>query len=322
MKTMKQHTLKKLVAIACLMILALPIFAGDINNSAAAYIRMGIGARIIAMGEAGSAAANDVTAAYWNPAGLSDLKDIEFTTTYSLDMGYDRTYQHAAVAYHFSFGTMALNWVNAGVTDIVGTDANNNDTGVFNNSENNIALSYANRYKKLSYGISPKLYTSSLDSDTEMGFGLDLGARYDINQYLVAGIMLRDLYGTLAEDRIPYQVQAGLAAYPFLGVTLAADLHYEQEEDPYLIFGAEYWTNIGKDPEADSKLSVINVQEQNTWTDLFTHFQTGLRVGFNDNRLSAGAGIRFRNFQLDYAYRIGNHDIFGDDHMLGLILRF
>ncbi|MCK9333308.1 MAG: hypothetical protein M0Q19_09075 [Candidatus Cloacimonetes bacterium] len=322
MKTMKTNMIKKLVTLSCLMILALPIFAGDVNNSAAAYIRMGIGARIIAMGEAGTATAKDVTAAYWNPAGLSYLKDIEFTTTYALNMGYDRTHQHAAVAKRFGFGVLALSWINAGVSDIIGTDASNNDTGVFSNSENNIALSYAHRYKKLSYGISPKLYTSSIDGDTEMGFGLDLGAKYDINQYLEAGIMLRDIYGTLADDAIPYQIQAGVTAYPFLGVTLAADMHYEKEEDPYFIFGAEYWTSIGRDTEADSKLSVLNVQERNAWADLFSHFQTGLRVGFNDNRFSAGAGIRFRNFQIDYAYRIGNHDIFGDDHLLGLILRF
>lgn len=322
MKTMKRNTLIKIVALSCLMILALPIFAGDVNNSAAAYIRMGIGARIVAMGEAGTATAKDVTAAYWNPAGLSYLKDIEFATTYALDMGYDRNYQHAAIAKRFGFGVMALSWVNAGVSDIIGTDINNNDTGVFDDSENNIAISYASRYKQLSYGITPKIYTSSIDGDTEVGFGVDLGAKYDINQYLEAGLMLRDIYGTLADDTIPYQAQLGVTAYPFLGVTLAADVHYEKSEDPYLIFGAEYWTTVGKDPEADSKLSVINVQERNAWADLLSNFQTGLRVGFNDNRFSAGAGIRFRNFQIDYAYRIGNHDIFGDDHLLGLILRF
>ncbi|MFA5282657.1 MAG: hypothetical protein WC368_08085 [Candidatus Cloacimonadaceae bacterium] len=322
MKNMNNNILVKLVASACLMLLALPIFAGDLNNSAAAYIRMGIGARIIAMGEAGTATARDITAAYWNPAGLSYMKDIEFTTSYAMDMGYDRSYQHAAVGRHFGFGVLALSWVNAGVSDIIGTDASNNDTGTFSNSDNNIALSYANRYKRLSYGLTPKLYTSAIDGDTEMGFGIDLGAKYDINQYLEAGLMLRDAYGSLADDRIPYQVQAGITAYPFLGVTLAADLHYEQEEDPYMIFGAEYWTTIGKDPEADSKLSVINVHERSAWADLFSQFQTGIRVGFNDNRFSAGAGIRFRNFQIDYAYRIGNHDIFNDDHLLGLILRF
>lgn len=322
MKTMNKQTLIKLVSLICLMILALPVFAGDVNNSAAAYIRMGIGARIIAMGEAGTATANDVTAAYWNPAGLTDLKDIEFSTMYAMDMGYDRSYQNAAIAKRFGFGVMAVNWVNAGVSDIDGMDNAGNPTGSFDDAEHNIAVSYANKMKRLSYGVTPKLYLSSIDGETKSGFGLDLGAKYDISQYFEAGLMIRDLAGSLAEDRIPYQVQAGVTAYPLMGVTVAADLHYEQSENPYLIFGAEYWTTVGRDPEADSKLSVINVSEKSTWADIFSHFQTGLRVGFNQNRFSAGAGIKFRNFQIDYAYRIGNHDTFNDDHLLGLILRF
>jgi hypothetical protein len=322
MKTMKTINLTKLVALIALMVLTLPVFAGDINNSAAAYIRMGIGARIIAMGEAGSATANDITAAYWNPAGLTDLKDIEFSTTYALNMGYDRTYQNAALAKRFGFGVLAVNWLNAGVSDIDGYDGVGNPTGTFDDGEHNLAISYANKYKRFSYGLTPKIYLSSIDGDTESGFGLDLGAKYDLNQYLEAGLILRDLLGSMAGDRIPYQAQLGVTAYPLMGVTVAADLHYEQSENPYLIFGAEYWTTIGRDPEADSKLSVINVSEKSTWADIFSNFQTGLRVGFNQNRFSAGAGIKFRNFQIDYAYRIGNHDIFNDDHLLGLILRF
>lgn len=322
MKTMNNQTTIKLVTLICLTIVALPIFAGGINNSAAAYIRMGIGARILAMGEAGTASANDVTASYWNPAGLTDLKDIELSTMQAISMGFDRSYQNAAFAKRFNFGVLAINWVNAGVGDIEGMDTLGNPTGSFSDSENNFSVSYANKYKRLSYGLSPKFYLSTIDGESETGIGLDLGAKYDINQYLEAGLMLRDAYGSLAGDRIPLQAQLGVSAYPILGVTVAADMHYEQSEDPYFIFGAEYWTSVGRDPEADSKLSVINVHERSTWADILSHFQTGVRVGYNQNRFSAGAGIKFRNLQIDYAYRIGNHEIFNDDHLLSLILRF
>lgn len=325
MKTMKNIAalrLMKYFVIGLLLALTLPLSAEDINNSAAAYVRMGIGARIIAMGEAGTATANDVTAAYWNPSGLTDLKDIEFSSMYSLNMGYDRKYQYAAFGKRFGFGVLAVNWINASVDDIIGTDDSGNLTGTFNDAEHNISLSYANAYKKLSYGLTPKFYLSNMDGESESGMGLDLGLKYDLNQYIEAGLMVRDAYGKLAGDSIPYQLQIGATAYPFLGVTVAADMQMEKDESPKFVFGAEYWTSIGRDPEADSKLNVINVQEKNTWSDIFSNFQTGLRVGFNDNRFSAGAGVKFRNFQLDYVYRIGNHDIFNDDHILSLILRF
>jgi hypothetical protein len=175
----------------------------------------------------------------------------------------------------------------------------------------------------MSYGFSPKFYLSTQNGEAESGFGLDIGAKYDVNQYIESGIMIRDLYGKVADDTVPTQVQAGVTAYPFIGVTIAADLVWEKSESLGIAFGGEYWTSVGRDPEANSKLNVINVKEQNSWADVFSNFQTGVRVGFDaDNRFSAGAGLKFRNIQMDYVYRLGNHDIFNDDHIISLILRF
>ena len=71
---------------------------------------------------------------------------------------------------------------------------------------------------------------------------------------------------------------------------------------------------------------MITVKERNTWKESFSYAQTGIRVGFNQkegqNRFSVGTGVRFRNFQLDYAFRLNNHAIFSDDHIISLIFRF
>ncbi len=318
----KIMNLKTSLLLLCLILGSLSLFAADINNSAAAYIRMGIGARVIGMGEAGTAITKDITAAYWNPAGLMEMKDIEFSSMYNLSMGYDRTYKYAAIGKRFGFGVLALNWVNAGVEDIEGFNDLDQPTGFFGNQEHNIAISYANRYKRLSFGGTPKLYLSSVEDDTEVGFGLDLGAKYDLNQYFQAGLMVRDLIGKLGEDTIPTQLALGVAGHPFMGVTIAADLSLESAESPKLNFGAEYWTPIGRDPEADSQVSVVNMTERSSWDDILTNSQTGLRVGFNEGRFTLGTGLRFRSVQLDYAYRFGNHDIFNDDHIISLILKF
>ena len=41
------------------------------GTTAAQFLKIGIGPRAIAMGSAFTATANDLTAIYWNPAGLS-----------------------------------------------------------------------------------------------------------------------------------------------------------------------------------------------------------------------------------------------------------
>lgn len=320
MKRNNNTHLKALALTALVTLLLMPLAAG-VNNSAAAYIRQGIGAREISMGEAGSAISRDLTSAYWNPAGLNKIKDIEVGAMYNFSMNLDRSHQYASIAKPFGFGTLALSWINAGVKDIEGYDELDNPTGTFNDNEHSFGISYANRWKDISYGATPKFYFSTLDGKTKAGMGLDLGARYDINQYLEAGLMLRDIISGYAGDRIPIEASLGVAAYPLIGVTLAADLKWE-EENPYLAVGAEYWTSIGQDPEADSKLSVISVKERSTWEEVFSYAQTGVRLGFNQGRFSAGTGIRFRNFQLDYVFRLNNHEIMSDDHIISMIFRF
>lgn len=320
----KSLTPNALLISLIMLLTGLNLSAADINNSLAAYLRMGVGARVIAMGEAGSTVSQDVVAGFWNPAGLASLKDLEVATMYKIGMGFDRSHNYAAIGKNFRFGALAFSWMNASVGDIDGYDTNGNPTGSFSTDEHCLALSYALDFNRLSLGLTPKFYYSSYATaeDNESGYGVDLGVRYDINQYLEAGAMVRDAYGVLGGDRIPYEITAGLAVYPLAGITLAADAKLEQDEDPLFCFGAEYWTSIGRDPEAGSQLSDAPVSEENSWSDILSDVQTGLRLGYNDGQLSAGTGIKFRNFQLDYTFRLNNHEIFNDDHILSLILRF
>ena len=44
------------------------------GTTAAAFLKIGVGARALAMGEACATQAEDITALYWNPAGLARLQ--------------------------------------------------------------------------------------------------------------------------------------------------------------------------------------------------------------------------------------------------------
>nr|MBC8526429.1 hypothetical protein [Candidatus Cloacimonadota bacterium] len=89
-------------------------------NDALPYLRMGVGAKALSMGSAFTAVSNNVTATYWNPAGLANIDCIEIGSMYSANMGLDREHNYIGIAKKFKFGTLALSWINAGWRDFPG----------------------------------------------------------------------------------------------------------------------------------------------------------------------------------------------------------
>jgi len=78
-----------------------------VGTTAAQFLKIGVGARAVAMGGSFSAEANDLSALYWNPAGLSKIRGgaLQLSTTRYLA---DITYSHAAVGFNLgSMGTLA-----------------------------------------------------------------------------------------------------------------------------------------------------------------------------------------------------------------------
>ena len=224
MKTINMNTPRTLRN--ALMIMAILIMAStllSVNNSAAAYMRMGVGARIIAMGEAGTTVTRDVCSGYWNPAGLTLLKDVEIATMYNFGLNLDRNHSHVALGSRLKFGAIAINWINAGTSNIDGYDAAGNPPAL-----SAIETTASPSATPMNTSASILALRQVLPQHWLMrpkGFSLDVGAKFDLSQYLEAGAMVRDVYSTFEDeaDKIPMEASVGIAAYPFIGVTFAAD---------------------------------------------------------------------------------------------------
>src|SRR5262245_49352629 len=85
-------------------VVALALMAGVISSGWAAsggttgaeILKIGVGARAIAMGEAYTAMADDVSSLYWNPAGLALMQERTASFMYN-QMVRDMSYQNAAI---------------------------------------------------------------------------------------------------------------------------------------------------------------------------------------------------------------------------------
>ena len=105
-------------------------YANGPGTTTASFLKIGVGARAAAMGEAFSAVASDGTSLYWNPAGLTQLKTKEISATYNswfeeIKQGY------LSLTFLSSRGTMGLgiNYVDMGKLE--GRDVEGNPTGDF-----------------------------------------------------------------------------------------------------------------------------------------------------------------------------------------------
>ncbi len=293
------------------------------HNFANPYMRMGIGAKAMAMGGTGASFMDNITATYWNPAALGNVKRIEFASMYT-DLNLDRMYNFAAFGVPFSTGYVALSWINAGTKDFEGYDVNGNATGEFDANDNNINLSLGLGRGSFKIGFSAKMYMSDIDGESVTGFGADLGFLWEINQYMTVGAMFRDLYSDMDGDEVPAQYIPEIAVHPIHGLTFAANLKKEKHDDNAKVgIGVEYWTGLGRDTEVGSNISGINMGEKTTWAEIFSETQGGIRLGMNDGNFTAGGGFRFKMVEVNYAYITPDEDSINDDtHQISLILRF
>src|SRR5689334_20942107 len=134
-----------------LLLLLFPFVAGQVNASdagttAANFLKLGIGPRAIAMGEAQVGLADDVYATYWNPAGLATLKVPEagFVQNQYVE---DISEQYLSYADPRSpLGTLAGSFTFLNVGKFQGYDAVGQPMGSVGANDLSFALSQASTY--------------------------------------------------------------------------------------------------------------------------------------------------------------------------------
>lgn len=249
--------MKKLLLLIS-MILALnlgvtpAIYAADDAGQAARYLRMGVGARPLGMGGAYIAVADDSSATYWNPAGLSQLKNREVQAMYSL-LSLDRNYNFLNYVQPFGEGRcFGLSLINFGVEDIRETRSpEEKNIGYFDDKENTLIISYAdNIYNRLLLGGNLKYLTQSMNPTTGKekaeGFGFDLGLLWIIKHRLSTGLIIQDIgtylkWSTGHKDRLPVVVKLGTAWWIKDNLLLAMDVEkVEKRENLLMHIGGEY----------------------------------------------------------------------------------
>ncbi len=151
------------------------------GTATAQFLKIGVGARSGAMGESFVAVANDASALYWNPAGLTqfDGNELLFShTAWLVDVKHD----FLGVVYHLSpdaavgISLTALHTDDMPVTTEVQPLGNGT---YFHFSDVAVGLSYSRKLtSQFSFGGTVRFYEESLDMLKMRGTVIDLGTYY------------------------------------------------------------------------------------------------------------------------------------------------
>ncbi|HEY0979135.1 MAG TPA: PorV/PorQ family protein [Flavobacteriales bacterium] len=172
------------------------------------FLSIGVGARSLGMGYSYISSANDVTAGYWNPAGLLGVKgDLQVGAMHSEYFAGIAKYDYIGIAKPIdSSSTLAFSVLRFGVDDIPNTtELIDNDGNVdydritsFSAADHAFIISYARKLKVpgLRVGANAKvIYRKVGPFATAWGFGLDAALQYDKGPWRFAAVA-RDITGT------------------------------------------------------------------------------------------------------------------------------
>lgn len=198
----------KKITIIFLTLLCVEGFSQSAPKYSNEFLSIGIGARALGMSNAFVTTANDVTAGYWNPAGLTQItKDFQVSLMHAEYFAGIAKYDYGGFAANIdSASAFGVSIIRFGVDDIPNTtqliDADGNvdydRISSFSVADYAFIFSYARKAKipGLSYGANVKIiYRNVGEFANAWGFGVDAGAQYDYNTWKF-GLMVRDVTST------------------------------------------------------------------------------------------------------------------------------
>ncbi len=208
MKILKTKRMRLAVCSMALASAATLVQAQDAPKYSNEFLAVGVGARALGMGSAYTAAVNDVTSGYWNPAGLLGVKgDLQVGVMHSEYFAGIAKYDYIGLAKPIdSLSTIGFTFVRFGIDNIPNTIDLIDPSGnidydritSFSSADHAFIISYARKMRVpgLSIGGNAKVIYRRVGSfGKAWGFGLDAGVQYQRNRWRMSAVA-RDITST------------------------------------------------------------------------------------------------------------------------------
>lgn len=357
--------MKKLILYSFSTILACYSFGQETDNTpkySNEFLSIGVGANALGLSNSVVAGVDDVTAGYWNPAGLTEIGDF-------LQVGAMHAEYFAGIAKYDYIGiakpiddksTAGFTFIRFGVDDIPNTtqlidkDGNINYDNITTFSAGDYAFlfSYARKLPVagLSLGGNFKIiYRQVGDFARSWGFGLDAGLKYKLGDKWKFGLLARDVSTTFnawsfsLDDQMKETFLLTGNEIPENGLEITL---------PKIILGAQFKTNLVKEFYLKSEIDMafntdgrrnVLIRTNPVSIDPYMGLEIGygkwvaLRFGAGNMQWiknpdltesltfqpNIGIGVGFKGISIDYAFTdIGDASVALYSHVFSLRFKF
>ena len=304
-----------LAAAVGLLLFQPEIHAQSFNKAGRAsfqFLRIGIGARQTAMGEAGLSVVQDVNSIFWNPAGVTGIASTEASFSYNRWFA-DMNYVAAAAAVQWSgVGVIGASFANLGYGDIpealATTESGSSDTRTgqtFTGSDLMAGITFARQFTdNLSIGVTAKYLREKLFIYSVSTYAFDVGTFYDTKFKGIKFAMSAQNFGKAVEF---LSVGSRLEGYDIpLLFSIGASVD--------VISPKEAFFNAGESQLLTLAVETVNSNDYGERWHIgaeygfmdFLFLRGGYRFNYDDGNVSFGAGLRKKfgdlDLRVDYSY--------------------
>jgi hypothetical protein len=330
--------MRRFLFTATLLILCLSSFA-QIRKYSNEFLSLGVGSRAFGMSSAVAASSDDIYAAYWNPAALTQMQGkYQAALMHAEYFGSIAKYDYGAFAYKTAdSSTLAFSIFRFGVDDIpnttelidAGGNINYDRITLFSAVDYAFITSYArkSKIKGLSLGGNVKIIHRRIGEFAQSwGFGIDAAAHYRLKKFNF-GLVARDVsttfnawsYSLNSETIAAFQQTGNEIPSNALEITLPKFIlatSYHSQLNEKLGLNAEVDLILNTDGQRNVLLSsqYVNV-EPAVGLELdfrkIAYLRTGIgniqqELDFDGSKNwslqpNFGLGIRIKNINIDYA---------------------
>jgi hypothetical protein len=309
-----------------------------VGTAGAQFLKIGMGARYVAMGEASVACVNDAYAMYWNPAALTEISSSNLVFT-NVDWITDVQVNYASLGKSldgYSALGISITALTMGDMEVTTVQEPEGTGETFTASSYALAVGYARKFTdRFSAGISGKYIWERISEETASGLAIDFGTlfytgfkslRIGMNisnlgsEFKLEGPELDSYYDPQPANPNYDNVKAKLYVDPYdLPLTFRLGMAYDFIDSPESKF-----TVAMEAKHPNDNLQQASFGGEYLWKETFS-LRGGYKFNYQEEGLTLGGGVKVKagkNTKIDVSYAWADFSRLSSVHRFSLAFDF